>query len=95
MARMLGDRVLPEAVQSQRRKLRSRLQSVREPVRSFREQNIPGPDVVGTVENQVTDLRSKVVSRDSVIGRVKEMRSDDSNSEEKTDSVSNTKQTIN
>lgn len=76
MARMLGDRVLPESVQARRRDLRTRLEGVRQPVRSFREQNIPGPDLVGMTEDTLSSLRDRFVSRDAVVERIREVRSD-------------------
>lgn len=74
MARLLGDAVLPEQVQSRRRSLRNRLTELRQPVRRFREQNIPGPNVVGMVGNNLTDLRDRFVSRTTVLERIQERR---------------------
>lgn len=78
MVRMLGDRVLPESVQARRRQVRQRVNSLREPVRSFREEKIPGPDVVGKTERQLSSLRDRFVSRDAVVERVRQIRSDSS-----------------
>lgn len=71
MAHMLGEDVLPEEVQSRRRRLRNRIRSLREPVRSRRENMVPGPDVVGKLENQVMSLRNKAMNRDGVLGRIR------------------------
>lgn len=78
MARMLGDAVLPEQIQSRRRTLRNRLMDLREPVRSFREQNVPGPDVVGRLESRFTDVRDRFVTRTTVLERIRQRRQDDS-----------------
>lgn len=76
MARLLGDSVLPERVQSRRRSLRNRLTELRDPVRRFREQNVPGPDVVGRLESNVSDLRDRFVSRTTVLERIRQRRQD-------------------
>lgn len=71
MARMLGERVMPESVTAKRRQLRSRIQDLREPVRSKREDLVPGPNVIGKLESQVNQLRTSVVERDSVLSRIR------------------------
>lgn len=71
---MLGDNVLPESVQSRRRQVRSRLDSLREPIRQRRQNTVPGPDVVGRAEDAFTGLRNRAVSRDSVLERISDMR---------------------
>ena len=78
MPEMLGNRVLPESFASQRRKVREKLSDVRRPVREFREENVPGPDVVGKFENTFTDVRDKFVRRDSVVDRIRNRRDSDS-----------------
>lgn len=91
MARMLGERALPEAVQERRRQIRERAMSLREPVRDFRESNVPGPDVVGQVESRVANLRNRFVSRDTVLSRIRSRRQDgggDSDSESSDNSSS-------
>lgn len=77
MPRMIGEGFLPEAVQSQRNKLRNRLLDLREPIRSTREDLVPGPDVLGKVENTVKDFRDRVVTRESVIDRIQARRGND------------------
>lgn len=86
MARMLGEGVLPESVQERRRQIRERAMSLREPVRNFREQNVPGPDVLGQVESRVTGLRDRVVSRDGVLSSIRERRADSGNGNSGTNS---------
>lgn len=78
MPRMLGDRHLPEAVQDRRRKLRMKVRDLRAPIRSKRSELVPGPDIVGKVEQKVGGLRDSFVSRDSVLSRIKERRADGS-----------------
>ena len=78
MAKMLGDNVLPDSVVSRRRQVRERVRDLRRPLRRFRESNVPGPDVVGSAEDKFTDLRNQVVSRDSVVERIRARRSSSS-----------------
>lgn len=73
MARLLGDRVLPESVQSRRRQLRTRLQDLRQPIRQ-RRTDLPTPDIIGTAETQITRLRDRFVTRESVLERIQERR---------------------
>jgi hypothetical protein len=73
---MLLQDVLPDAVSERRRELRQRLQSLREPIRSRREQFVPGPDVVGSVEERLMDLRSQVTQRENILERIRERRAD-------------------
>lgn len=77
MARMLGDAVLPEQIQSSRRRLRNRLSDLRQPVRQFREENVPGPNVVGNLESRFSDLRDRFVSRTTVLERIRSQRNGD------------------
>jgi len=70
MVQMLGDRLLPEAVQTQRRKMRNRLTNLREPIRQKRQELVPGPDVMGSLGENLSDLRSKVVDRKTVLERI-------------------------
>lgn len=72
MAEMLGNRFLPESVVSARRRMREQITQVREPVRRFREQNVPGPDIVGKAESQFTSLRNQFVRRDSVLEMIRQ-----------------------
>jgi len=71
---MLGNRVLPESVVTRRRRMRERLSNLRRPVKQFRRENVPGPDVVGQVESSVMDLRDRFVTRNSMMDRMKERR---------------------
>lgn len=71
MAPMLGERFLPDSVNSRRRMVRSRIRDLREPLRSRRQNLVPGPDIIGRAENTVMDLRDRFVSRDSVLGKMK------------------------
>lgn len=93
MAQMLGDRLLPEAVQVQRRKVRNKITDLREPIRERRQDLVPGPDVIGSIEENVSDLRSRFVSRDTLLKRVKDMSpvedSDNGEKEEKSNSNDN------
>lgn len=82
MPRLLGERLLPDTVQQQRRRVRERLMDMREPVRQRRVDLVPGPDVIGQAERKFRNTRDKFVSRDSIISRIKEMRSEDSGEEE-------------
>lgn len=73
MARLLGDRLVPESIQSRRRSFRSRVESLRDPIRSRRRSLVPGPDLIGMAEQQVSDLRDSFVSRDSVIASLRDI----------------------
>lgn len=75
MVRMLGENILPESVNSQRRRLRRRVRELRDPLRQRREQLVPGPDIVGSLENRFSDLRNRVVERDSVLSNITARRS--------------------
>jgi len=68
---MLGDSLLPDSVQNLRRSLRSQVSSIREPIRRRREDLVPGPDIIGSVENSVMSLRDRFVTRDGALDRVK------------------------
>lgn len=72
MARMLGENFLPESVQSARRRVRNRVQDVRQPIRQRREDLVPGPDVIGMTEQRLSGLRDRFVSRDGLLSRVRE-----------------------
>lgn len=71
MAPMIGEGFIPESIQSRRRSLRNRLRNMRQPIMEFRQQNIPGPDVVGTVENNLMDLRDRFVNREKILSRIR------------------------
>lgn len=77
---MLGNRVLPDSVQSQRRRLRSRLRDIREPIRRRRQNLVPGPDLIGSAESRLMDLRSRAMQRDGFVDMMKNARSDSSGS---------------
>lgn len=81
MAQLLGDRFLPESVTSARQRLRSRVADLREPIRSRRVELMPGPDLVGRAEDQVMNLRTRFVRRESLLDRIRMQRGDDSNGE--------------
>lgn len=70
---LLGERMLPEAVNQRRRSLRNTLQDFREPIRTRREQLVPGPDVVGLTEERVTNLRQRVMTREGVLSRIRDV----------------------
>lgn len=74
MPHMLGENFLPESVMQRRRQVRDRLQSLRQPIKSTRE-SLPGPNVIGQVENSAKSFRDKFVSRQNVLSRIKNMRS--------------------
>lgn len=74
MARLLGDRLLPDSVVERRGQFRERVMDMRQPLRQFRERNVPGPDLIGTAEDRFTDLRDRVVSRNSVLSRIQARR---------------------
>lgn len=75
MARMLGDRFLPDSVSAARRSLRERAMDLREPIRSRRQSLVPGPDVIGKTETKISDLRDSFMSRDGVLARMRERNS--------------------
>ena len=70
MPEMLGNNFLPESVTSARRRFREQVMQIRRPVRRFRENNVPGPDIVGTVEDELTSLRDNFVRRESVLSQI-------------------------
>lgn len=88
MARLFGDKVLPEAVQSRRRSLRMKLEDMREPVRQRREQYVPGPDIIGNLESSFSSARQNFVSRDTLLTRIRARRdtSEDEEAEEQNSS---------
>jgi len=88
MARLLGEDALPEQVNSARRTVRRRASSLREPIRSTREDLVPGPDVIGSLESRAMGLRSKLTSagnmqsvlseREGLANRLMNLRGSDS-----------------
>lgn len=94
MAQLLGDRFLPEQVVSARQRVRSQLSELREPVRSRRETLVPGPDLIGRLEDQVTSLRSRFVRRTSLMERIRSQRDGDSSSGQEKDSSSGSSNTM-
>lgn len=81
--RLIGDRVLPESVTSRRRQLRSRLRELRDPIRTRREDLVPGPDIIGMVESNLMNLRDRFTSRDGLLSRIRAQR--DGQGEQTTD----------
>lgn len=81
MAEMLGNRVLPESVVTRRRRVRERINNLRRPVKEFRQENVPGPDVIGKVESTTLDVRDKFVTRDSVLQMIRDRRNGGSSNE--------------
>lgn len=77
MAQLLGDRVLPESVVSARRRVRSRVSDLREPLRSRRESLVPGPDIIGMIEENVSQMRTRFVRRDNLLDRIRSRRGGD------------------
>lgn len=75
MPEMLGNNFLPSSITSARRRFREKVTELREPVKRFREQNIPGPDVIGKTEEQMTSLRDDFVRRESVLSSIKDRAS--------------------
>lgn len=71
MAQLLGDRILPEQVVSARRRIRSRVSDLREPIRARREDLVPGPDVIGRIEENISQMRTQFVRRDSLLDRIR------------------------
>lgn len=71
---LLGDNLLPEAVMSQRRSMRTRLRNLRDPVRQFRENTIPGPNVLGQLEDRVIQMRDRFVTREMALSRLQDLR---------------------
>jgi hypothetical protein len=78
MARMLGEKLLPNSINTQRRRVRERVMDLREPIRQRRIELVPGPNVVEEVESRLRATRDSFVSRDSIMNRIEELRSDDS-----------------
>lgn len=89
--RLIGDRVLPEGIASRRRQLRGRLQELREPIRSRRQELVPGPDVIGRVESTVVDLRDRFTARDGLLARIRQQRE---GGEQQTDQQQNEEQRV-
>jgi hypothetical protein len=92
MSPMLGESVLPEAVNDARRRVRSQVRSLRQPIRQRRESLVPGPDVIGQTETTLMDLRDRVATRDGLLSRVRSqqnmMNSGTDNSENGSDNDS-------
>lgn len=93
MADLLGNRLLPESLASKRRDLRNRLNEIRQPLRDFRTNMVPGPNVVEMTESQFMGLRNKVTERDSAMNTIARRRSGN-NSERKTQEPNNTGNTM-
>jgi len=74
MPSMLGDRLLPQSVQTRRRQVRSKLQDLRQPVKSRRESIVPGPNLVGKAENRFSSAKDRFLQRQTVLQRIKSMR---------------------
>lgn len=72
-AQLLGDRLLPENLRQRRQNLRTRIQDLRQPVQQRREDLSPF-NLVGMVESNIQDLRNRVVSREGVLGRIRQRR---------------------
>lgn len=93
MARLLGDKVLPEAVQSRRRSVRMKVEDLREPVRQRRERYVPGPDLIGNLESSFFSARRSFVTRDTLLTRIKARRdsSEDAEVQEQSSGESNSR----
>jgi hypothetical protein len=74
---LLGERLLPDSVNTKRRQVRSRLEEVRRPLKNKRKSLSP-VDVIGMTENNLADIRDRFVQRNSVVDRIRERRSDSS-----------------
>lgn len=72
MARLIGDNRLPSSVQRKRRRMREKVNDLREPIREKRESYVPGPDVIGSVESRASSLRDKFVTSDSLVSRIRD-----------------------
>lgn len=51
--------------------LRERLMDVRDPIRRRRRNMVPGPDIIGTAERNLTQMRNKVVNRQGLLPRLR------------------------
>jgi len=80
MPHMLGENFLPESVQSRRRQFREKVNNLRQPIKNFRENTVPGPNVVGKAESQLQGLKNQFFSREGVLSRIKSFRSQQSGS---------------
>jgi len=89
MTKLIGDNMLPDSVVSRRRQVRERIRDLRQPVRRFRESNVPGPDVVESAENELTSLRNRIISRDTVVDRIRARRASSSGTGSSSDDTSN------
>lgn len=85
MSPMLGENVLPESVNDLRRRARSQVRSLRQPIRQRRENLVPGPDLIGQTETTLMDLRDRVTTRDGLLSRIRNqqnmMNSESNNSD--------------
>lgn len=86
MARMLGERVLPEQVNNARRRVRARVSDIREPIRQRRQQLVPGPDLIGRTESMFRDLRDRFVSREGLLSRIRSQQEGGGQQEKQQDS---------
>jgi len=75
MPHMLGENFLPESVQSRRRQFREKVNNLRQPLKDFRQSNVPGPNLVGKAETQFQSVKDKFFSREGVLKRIKSFRS--------------------
>lgn len=74
MARMLGDSILPDSIQDRRRSMRRRLRELRQPIRERRQSLVPGPDLIGSVEQKLDNVRTNLSTRDSLMQRIRDSR---------------------
>lgn len=73
---LLGENILPEVVNSQRRSMRDRLRNLRDPVQSFRINSVPGPNIVGDLEDRFVEARDSFVTQDNILSRLQDIRGD-------------------
>jgi len=71
MSPMLGENILPESVNDARRRARSQVRSLRQPIRQRRENLVPGPDLVGQTESTLMDLRDRITTREGILSRIR------------------------
>lgn len=93
MATMIGERVLPDSVNSARRRVRNRVMELRQPIRTTREDLIPGPDLIGRAESQVMNLRDRFMTRDGVLSRIRSQQQNSTSQTSSGGSSANTPQT--
>lgn len=92
---MLGEQVLPEEVQSRRRKVRRRLNQLREPIRSRRQDVVPGPDIIGTAEQNIMNLRSRLTGGSGILPSMRGSDGSSGDSQTSTDKREKTSNSIN